>query len=140
MSGKLDQSLDEILSTQRKAAGRRSSRRSAGRPAAPAAPAGGVKKNVKPARNAGKPTPAKGSGLVGESKIVVSNMVSTTRTLCNHRLLGANILLAQGCLRGPDQGMLPMRPSASREFCRRLPHLVNPSRTLYRVDSHDWRL
>ncbi|KAJ9158360.1 RNA annealing protein [Coniochaeta hoffmannii] len=74
MSGKLDQSLDEILSTQRKAAGRRSTRRAGGRPAAPAAPAGGIKKNVKPARNAAKPTPAKGSGLVGESKIMVSNM------------------------------------------------------------------
>lgn len=73
-AGKLDQSLDEILSTQRKAAGRRSTRRAAGRPAAPAAPAGGVKKNVKPARNAGKPAPAKGPGLVGESKIMVSNL------------------------------------------------------------------
>ncbi|KAB5582504.1 hypothetical protein GE09DRAFT_1075205 [Coniochaeta sp. 2T2.1] len=74
-SGKLDQSLDEILSTQRKAAGRRSNRRAGGRPAATAAPSGGVKKNVKPARNAGgKPAPTRGSGLVGESKIMVSNL------------------------------------------------------------------
>ncbi|KAB5586065.1 hypothetical protein GE09DRAFT_51674 [Coniochaeta sp. 2T2.1] len=74
-SGKLDQSLDEILSTQRKAAGRRSNRRVGGRPAATAAPSGGVKKNVKPARNAGgKPAPTRGSGLVGESKIMVSNL------------------------------------------------------------------
>jgi THO complex subunit 4 len=77
-SGKLDQSLDEILSTQRKAAGRRSTRRPAGRPT-PTAPAGGVKKNVKPARNTGKSAPAKAQGLVGESKIVVSNMVSNIR-------------------------------------------------------------
>jgi len=75
-SGKLDQSLDEILSTQRKTAGRRSTRRAAGRPAAPTAPSGGVKKTVKAPRNGGKPTPAKGSGLVGESKIMVSNLVS----------------------------------------------------------------
>ena len=80
-SGKLDQSLDEILSTQRKAAGRRTNRRSGGRPAAAPAPAGGVKKNVKPARNTGgKPAPAKGSGLVGESKIMVSNLVSRSNT------------------------------------------------------------
>lgn len=74
MSGKLDQSLDEILSTQRKAAGRRSTRRVAGGRPAASAPAGGIKKNVKPARNAGKPTPAKGASLVGESKIMVSNL------------------------------------------------------------------
>lgn len=78
-SGKLDQSLDEILSTQRKTAGRRSTRRPAGK-ATPAAPVGGIKKNIKPARNAGKPTPAKASGLVGESKIMVSNLVSNSLT------------------------------------------------------------
>lgn len=71
-AGKLDQTLDEILLTQRKATGRRSNRRSTGRPA-PAAPAGGIKKSVKPARNAGKPAPAK-AGIVGESKIMVSNL------------------------------------------------------------------
>lgn len=76
MSGKLDQSLDEILSTQRKTAGRRTNRRGpAGRPAT-TAPVGGIKKTVKPARNQGKPAPAKASGLTGESKIMVSNMVS----------------------------------------------------------------
>ncbi|KAL2135220.1 hypothetical protein VTI74DRAFT_9312 [Chaetomium olivicolor] len=76
MSGKLDQSLDEILSSRRGTQGRRrSQRRSAGasRPA-PTAPAGGIQKNTKPARNAAKPTPAKGAGLTGESKIMVSNL------------------------------------------------------------------
>jgi THO complex subunit 4 len=77
MSGKLDQSLDEILTSQRKnqQGRRRSQRRPAGanRPAT-TAPAGGIQKNSKPARGANKPTP-KGSGLTGESKIVVSNLV-----------------------------------------------------------------
>lgn len=77
MSGKLNQSLDEILSNQRKAAGprRRSTRRTAnGRPAPP--PAGGIQKSTRPARNAGKPGNAKGAGVIGESKIMVSNLVS----------------------------------------------------------------
>ncbi|KAK4455723.1 hypothetical protein QBC34DRAFT_390759 [Podospora aff. communis PSN243] len=76
MSGKLDQSLDEILSTQRRnASKRRSTRRTAvGNRPAPSAPAGGIQKKPQAARNANKPTPAKGSGLVGESKIMVSNL------------------------------------------------------------------
>ncbi|RYP78035.1 hypothetical protein DL770_006967 [Monosporascus sp. CRB-9-2] len=76
MSGKLDQSLDEILSTQRRAAGgrRRSQRRSSGRPA-PAAPVGGVQKNLKQSRAAAtKQAPAKATGGHGESKVVVSNL------------------------------------------------------------------
>ena len=79
MSGKLDQSLDEILSTQRRGksnARGRGGRRSAGGKPANAAPAGGIQKNTKPARNAAKPAPAKSAGLTGESKIVVSNLVS----------------------------------------------------------------
>lgn len=83
-SGKLDQSLDEILSGQRRANRGRGTRRTSGggRPT-PAAPAGGIQKN-KPGRNATKPTPAKGSsGVVGESKIVVSNLVS----LCAEHIL-----------------------------------------------------
>lgn len=77
MSGKLDQSLDEILSTQRRnAAGRRRSmRRPAGQPAK-AAPVGGIQKTAKPVRgNAAKPAPTKANGVIGESKIVVSNLV-----------------------------------------------------------------
>ncbi|KAK4221795.1 hypothetical protein QBC38DRAFT_491393 [Podospora fimiseda] len=78
MAGKLDQSLDEILSSQRKnqQGRRKSQRRSVGanRPT-PTAPAGGIQKNTRPARNATKPgTTGKGAGLVGESKIVVSNL------------------------------------------------------------------
>ncbi|KAJ9149264.1 mRNA export protein mlo3 [Pleurostoma richardsiae] len=75
MSGKLDQSLDEILSSQRKTAGhRRPARRSAGRPAA-TAPVGGVQKTSKPVRNnAAKPAPAKTARAAGESKVIVSNL------------------------------------------------------------------
>ncbi|KAI8634220.1 RNA recognition domain-containing protein [Xylariaceae sp. FL1651] len=76
MSGKLDQSLDEILSTQRRVAGgrRRSQRRSAGRPTT-AAPVGGVQKTSKQPRNAAtKQAPAKAAGGNGESKVVVSNL------------------------------------------------------------------
>jgi THO complex subunit 4 len=78
MSGKLDQSLDEILSTNKgtRAGGRRSTRKTA-RPAA-AAPVGGVKKNTKPARGAAaKPSTGKAAKPPGESKIIVSNLVRT---------------------------------------------------------------
>jgi len=84
-SGKLDQSLDEILqiSGQRRAnnRGRTTRRTSAGNRPTPTAPAGGVQK-AKAGRNATKPTPSKGSsGVVGESKIVVSNLVGHTPTI-----------------------------------------------------------
>lgn len=81
MSGKLDQSLDEILSTRRKTAGRRGGRggRRAGNgtKAATAAPVGGIQKNsrsakVAPAKSAVPSGPAAGNG---ESKIIVSNLV-----------------------------------------------------------------
>jgi hypothetical protein len=82
MATKLDKSLDEILSTQRRSAtrgrgagGRRAAR--AGRAAAAAAPVGGVKKHVKTAKGASKAIPTGPSAGSGESKIVVSNMVST---------------------------------------------------------------
>jgi THO complex subunit 4 len=77
MSGKLDQSLDEILSTQRRSAtrGRRGRRApQAGRTTAVAAPIGGVKKSTKPAKGAVKAIPTGPSGS-GDSKIVVSNLV-----------------------------------------------------------------
>ncbi len=79
MSGKLDQSLEEIASTQKRGAGRRRNpaRRAAGRPA-PAAPVGGIKKNIKPARGAGgKAAPLKATPINSESKIIVSNLVSS---------------------------------------------------------------
>ena len=77
MSGKLDQSLDEILSTRRKFAGRggRGGRR-VGKTAV-AAPVGGIRKNTRgaktaPAKSAAPSGPAAGNG---ESKIIVSNLV-----------------------------------------------------------------
>ena len=77
MSSKLDQSLDDILSSQRKSGNnrRRSTRRSSG-PAKPA-PAGGIQKSTKPARgsNNNKTASQPPRGVVGESKIVVSNLV-----------------------------------------------------------------
>ncbi|GJC85725.1 RNA recognition domain-containing protein containing protein [Colletotrichum tofieldiae] len=78
MSGKLDQSLDEILSTQRRSAGgpgRRSQRRSTGGRPAAAAPVGGVQKTSKPARAAAnKPNAAKPAQGTGDSKVIVSNL------------------------------------------------------------------
>lgn len=80
MSGKLDQSLDEILSTRRKTAGRRGRagrRVGNGTKVATATPAGGIQKNTRSAKTA----PEKGavpSGPAaggGESKIIVSNLV-----------------------------------------------------------------
>lgn len=70
MSGKLDKSLDEILSTQR---GRGRPQRRAASAAKPA-PVGGVQKNPKRAGAAAKPAPAKAAARLGDSKIVVSNM------------------------------------------------------------------
>ncbi|KAK7453710.1 RNA recognition domain-containing protein [Colletotrichum acutatum] len=79
MSGKLDQSLDEILSTQRRSAGgpgRRSQRRSTGGRPAAAAPVGGVQKTSRPARGtaASKPNAAKPAQGSGDSKVIVSNL------------------------------------------------------------------
>lgn len=86
MSGKLDQSLDEILSTRRRSAGarRRSQRQSAGRPAT-TAPVGGVQKSSRAARAVvNKPTPAKATPHTGESKIIVNNLVSLERYQALH--------------------------------------------------------
>ncbi|KJZ80223.1 hypothetical protein HIM_00073 [Hirsutella minnesotensis 3608] len=75
MSGKLDKPLDEIVSAQRRSAGRnRAQRRSTGRPGTNA-PIGGVQKATKPTRvTTAKPTPAKGAAVSGESKVIVSNL------------------------------------------------------------------
>lgn len=75
MSGKLDKPLDDIVSARRKSAGnRRSTRRTAGRPAA--APAGGIQKAKPAARGAaGKGAAGKAAGPQGESKVIVSNLV-----------------------------------------------------------------
>ncbi|KAH6656293.1 hypothetical protein BKA67DRAFT_531571 [Truncatella angustata] len=76
MSGKLDQSLDEIVSTQRKVGGRRGrnpARRASGRPTS-TAPVGGVQKNSKKPQASAKQAPAKAAGGPGDSKVVVSNL------------------------------------------------------------------
>ena len=79
MSGNLDKSLDEILSTRRNAT-RRGRGRRVPNPARKStdAPVGGVSKNTRnTTKGTGKPAvpsgPASGSG---ESKIIVSNLVS----------------------------------------------------------------
>jgi len=84
MSGKLDQSLDEILSTNKSAVrgkgrlnrrGRRAPQ--AGRATAVVAPVGGIKKNPKQAKGAAKAIPTGPSGGTGDSKIQVSNLVGS---------------------------------------------------------------
>ena len=79
MSGKLDQSLDEILSTRRKTVGRRGRGRRVGTTTkvTATAPVGGIQKSTKaakaaPAKSVVPSGPAAGNG---ESKIIVSNLV-----------------------------------------------------------------
>lgn len=78
MSGKLDQSLDEILSTKRSAhkgsRGRGRRAPAAGRTAGPVAPVGGVKKNQKSAKVTTKATPSGPTVAAVDSKIQVSNL------------------------------------------------------------------
>ncbi|EKD12224.1 protein mlo3-like protein [Drepanopeziza brunnea f. sp. 'multigermtubi' MB_m1] len=76
MSGKLDKSLDEILTTTRPTNGRKLRRGTVRRSgpagkAAPIAPAGGIKKNPRTTRGGAKPIPTGPSGN-GEGKIQVS--------------------------------------------------------------------
>jgi THO complex subunit 4 len=104
MSGKLDQSLDEITTSQRRASAgrRRSQRRPSARAAAPVAPAGGIKKATKPVRNAGaKASPAQAGPARGESKVIVSNLVSIESVL-ESRDLETNNKTAQGRLGAAD--------------------------------------
>lgn len=79
MSGKLDQSLDEILSTQRRSANRgKTTRRTRRVPkagtATVTAPVGGVQKNAKAAKAAVKATPTGPTVAPNNSKIQVSNL------------------------------------------------------------------
>lgn len=78
MSAKLDQSLDEILSSRRQGARRGTRRRgaAASKAAAAAAPVGGVKKTTKAAKAAGKGAATGPTKATGESKIMVSGLVS----------------------------------------------------------------
>ncbi len=86
MASNIEVSLDEMLSNQRKTSGRRRSTRRSSGPAKPA-PAGGIQKSTRPPRgNATKAAPSKPSGMVGESKIVVSNLVCTIPPLEEYRI------------------------------------------------------
>jgi THO complex subunit 4 len=81
MSGKLDQSLDEILTSRKKTApAGRGGRRVGGRTGrkATAAPVGGVSKNVHKvgAKVTGKGLAPNATATSGDSKIIVSNLVS----------------------------------------------------------------
>lgn len=80
MSGKLDKSLDEIISTQRRTSVRGRSTRRTRRPGAtkPAAvaPVGGIKKNPRQVKGAAKAVPTGPSGGNSEGRILVSGFVS----------------------------------------------------------------
>lgn len=79
MSGKLDQSLDEILSTRRKTTtgrGRGRGRRVGNAGRTTAAPAGGIQKNSKAVKAITKAMVPNGPAAgIGDSKIIVSNLV-----------------------------------------------------------------
>lgn len=73
MSGRLDQPLDSIIESQKKAK-REARRRKVGKPSGATAPVGGVKKSTKPAKAAIKPV-AGAASQNKSSKIVVSGLV-----------------------------------------------------------------
>ncbi|KZM28192.1 RNA-binding RNA annealing protein [Ascochyta rabiei] len=72
---RLDQSLESIISSRKQSGrkGRGGRRPDAGRPAATAAPVGGVKKSTKQAKQP-KAAPAGPAAVGGESKIMISNL------------------------------------------------------------------
>lgn len=82
MSAKLDKSLDEILVNRRQGVRnrRRATRSKAGNAAVPV---GGVKKTTKNAKPAGKAI-QNGHPASGESKIMVSGLVSNYRNIVHH--------------------------------------------------------
>lgn len=73
---RLDQSLESIISSRKQSArkGRGGRRSDAGRPAATAAPVGGVKKSTKQTKQP-KAVPTGPAAIGGESKIMISNLV-----------------------------------------------------------------
>ncbi|EXJ76791.1 uncharacterized protein A1O5_01299 [Cladophialophora psammophila CBS 110553] len=95
MSGRLDQSLDSIIDSQKKAK-REARRRKVGKSTGPTAPVGGVKKATKPAKSAIKPS-AGAAAQSRPSKIVVSGLLTLTAAIRRQR--------------SPDQGMLIKRLS-----------------------------
>lgn len=85
MSAKLDMSLDDVVMTERSARRRgRGGRRAPNAARKATAPVGGIQKNTKPAKAVGKPVAASNlaSGS-GESKIIVSNLVSRPESWTN---------------------------------------------------------
>jgi len=76
MSGKLDQSLDEIMKDRKPAAGARRARKPAAKgkvgKSAPAAPSGGIQKKTTAKQS--KPIKAAVVPVSGDSKIAVSNL------------------------------------------------------------------
>lgn len=119
MSGKLDQSLDEILSSRRHSArrgGRGAYRHTNTNRRTVAPPVGGIKKNHATTRNtrgAGRQVvPSGPADGVGASKIIVSNLVSIT-SLSLSRIQLIFHSLACRCERGSDQGMLNLRQQYS---------------------------
>ena len=84
MSGKLDQSLDDILSTRRKTVGRRGRGRRVptGTRVTTAAPAGGIQKSTRVTKGGAKAGAPKGPAAGnGDTKIIVSNLVSVVYSL-----------------------------------------------------------
>ena len=78
MSGKLDQSLDDILSSRPRGRAVRRGRRAgtAATKATTRAPAGGIQKNTKTGKTNTKATVPSGPAAgTGDSKIIVSNLV-----------------------------------------------------------------
>jgi len=73
---RLDQSLESIISSRKQSTrkGRAGRRPDAGRPAAAAAPVGGVKKSTRQAKQSGKAAPSGPAPTGGESKIMISNL------------------------------------------------------------------
>ncbi|KIW64434.1 hypothetical protein PV04_09367 [Phialophora macrospora] len=72
MSGRLDQSLDSIIDSQKKAK-RETRRRKVGKPTGTTAPVGGVKKATRPVKSAIKPATG-AAAQARSSKIVVSGL------------------------------------------------------------------
>ena len=110
MSGKLDQSLDEILSTRPKGGrGRGRGRRvpNATR-VTTAAPAGGIQKSTRAKATAKSAITNGAVPVVGDSKIIVSNLV---RQHFQHISASKLIRPALRCQRSPDQGMFHLRPT-----------------------------
>jgi hypothetical protein len=107
MSGRLDQSLDSIIDSQKKAK-REVRRRKVGKPTGTAAPVGGVKKSTKPAKSAIKPS-AGSAAQARSSKIVVSGLVCFF--LCSSFIIPMLTLSSTATRRqrSPDQGMLITR-------------------------------